>query len=52
MQMSMQMNDGNNDPNRLLALFLTSPENKENKIRLYNGTYLRHGDREMRDGSV
>lgn len=24
----MQMNDGNNDPNRLFALFLTSPENK------------------------
>lgn len=48
------MNDSNNDPNRLLALFLTSPENKENKIRLglYNGTYLRHRDREMRDGSV
>lgn len=28
------MNDGNNDPNRVLALFLKPSENKENKRRL------------------
>lgn len=41
MQMSMQMNDGNNDPNRVLALFLKPSENKENKRRLDNETCLK-----------
>lgn len=46
------MNDGNNDFNRFFVLFLMLFENKENKIRLYNGIYLRYRDREMRNGFV
>lgn len=43
----MQMNDANNDPIRVLALFLKSSENNENKRRLDKGTLLRQREREM-----